>query len=182
MDLKEFSRVSDSSKKLNERRASVEQQKSAKKMSDAKESLRRKIRDSESDEELIATITEAAEELPVSEVLTTVVEVLSPIVEKLNAEVADARRAVASMRKRLKYNQQAISKTKPKMDSRSKRMLISRMKDDETSLEDLKQEAVDLLESFDPASVIEVIIEAIPPVVESIVSSTNDVKPEQEQE
>lgn len=180
MDLKEFSRVSDSSKKLNERRASVEQQKSAKKMSDAKESLRRKIRDSESDEELIATITEAAEELPVSEVLTTVVEVLSPIVEKLNAEVTDARRAVASMRKRLKYNQQTTSKAKPKMDSRSKRMLISRMKDDETSLEDLKQEAVDLLESFDPASVIEVIIEAIPPVVESIVSSTNDVEPEQE--
>lgn len=168
MDLKEFSRVSDSSKKLETRRASVEQQKSAKKILDAKESLKQKIRDSESDEELISTITAAAEELPVSDVLTTVVEVLSPIVEKLNSEVADARRAAASMRKRLKDSQ---PQPKPKMDSRSKRNLLARMKDDETSLEDLKEEAVGLLESFDPASVIQVIIESIPPVVESIVSA-----------
>lgn len=174
MDLKEFSRISDSAKKLNERRASVEQQKSAKKISDAKESLKMKIRDSESDEELIATITSAADELPVSEVLSTVVEVLSPIVEKLNSEVADARRAVASMRKRLKDNQPKADQPKPKMDARSTRNLVSRMKDDATSLEDLKQEAVSLLESFDPASVVEVIIESIPPVVEAIVSSTVD--------
>lgn len=178
MDLKEFSRVSDSSKKLNERRSSVEQQKAAKKISDAKESLKMKIRDSESDEELISTITAAAEELPVSDVLTTVVEVLSPIVEKLNSEVADARRAVATMRKRMRDNQQVAPQAKPKMDSRSKRNLISRMKDDETSLEDLKQEAVELLESFDPASVVEVIIESIPPVVESIVSSSVDTNQE----
>lgn len=183
MKIQDFSRISDSNKKLEARRDAVERQRSDKKISDAKASLMGKIRDSESDDELIEVITTAADELPVSEVLTTVVEVLSPIVEKLNSEVADARRAVATMRKKLR-DEQVRAKAdarrfsrpvrKPKADSATARRLISRMKDDEITLEDLKQEAVELLDTFDPASVIEVIIEAIPPVVESVLASANE--------
>ncbi len=171
MKLSDFTRVSDSNQKLEDRRATVEKQKASKKLSDAKSALSGKIRDTESDQELIDVVVSAADELPVSDLIETVVAVLSPLVEKLNSEVADARRAVASMRKKLKDAQPSM---KPKVSDAAKRRLVSRMKDDETTVEDLKAEAVELLETFDPASVIEVVVDALPSVVEAVVASSSN--------
>ena len=173
MKIAEFARVSDSNKKLEDRRAQVDGQRASKKVADAKANLASKIRDTENDQELIDVMVAAAEDLPVSDVLTTVVEVLSPIVEKLNTSVADARRAVAAMRKKMKDSTPA---RKPKVSDTAKKRLISRMKDDETTIDDMKSEAAELLETFDPASVVEVIIEALPSVIEAVVaaSSTNE--------
>jgi hypothetical protein len=122
--------------------------------------------DTENTEDVIeAAIEELSTEAP-EDVLAVTVEILDDVVENLTEAVEDSKRELSRSRRQLQ-DQRRMRPRRKKSDAATKSAFRKKLMDTETTNE-VVQAAIEELETTDPATVVETVIEVLDDVIENL--------------